>query len=98
VSTAKDRTSSTSKGKAPKCLSDKTCNKQGKTDYHYMTDCPHTKKEAAVEMLSKHLAARADRPKEAFKNVVFKAKNTSLAKMARVEGKLDGKTIIGVLT
>jgi hypothetical protein len=29
--------------------------------------------------------------------VLFKVKNTSLAKMARVEGKLDRKTIIGVL-
>jgi hypothetical protein len=29
--------------------------------------------------------------------VLFKAKNSSLAKMACVEGKLDGKTIIGVL-
>jgi hypothetical protein len=84
----------------------KTCNKHGKTDYHYMTDCPHTSKEAAVEMLAKHRAAQADKPKEAFKKfepakkvgrVLFKAKNTSLAKMARVEGKLDGKTIVGVL-
>jgi hypothetical protein len=71
-----------------------------------MTDCPHTSKEAAVEMLAKYRAARAERPREAFKKVepakkvgrvLFKAKNTSLAKMARVEGKLDGKTIIGVL-
>jgi hypothetical protein len=61
---------------------------------------------SCVEMLAKHRAARADRPKEAFKKVepakkfgrvLFKAKNTSLAKMARVEDKLDGKTIIGVL-
>jgi hypothetical protein len=66
----------------------------------------HTSKEAAVEMLAKHLADRADRPKEAFKKVepakkvgcvLFKAKNTSLAKMARVEGKLDGNIIIRVL-
>jgi hypothetical protein len=49
----------TSKSKAPKCLNDKTCNKNGKTDYHYMTDCPHTSKEAAVKMLAKHRAARA---------------------------------------
>jgi hypothetical protein len=71
-----------------------------------MTDCPHTSKEAAVEMLPKHRATRADKPREAFKKVepakkvgrvLFKAKNTSLAKMARVEGKLDGKTIICVL-
>jgi hypothetical protein len=105
-STAKDSTSSTSKSKDPKCLNDRTCNKHGKTDYHYMTDCPHTSKEAAVEMLDKHRAARADRPKEAFKKVepakkvgrvLFKAKKASLAKMARVEGKLDGKTIRGVL-
>jgi hypothetical protein len=64
ASTAKDSTSSTSKGKAPKCLNDKTCNKNGKTDYHYMTDCPHTSKEAAVEMLAKHRAARAERHNE----------------------------------
>jgi hypothetical protein len=105
-STAKDSTSSTSKGKAPKCLNDKTCNKHGKTDLHDMTDCPHTSKEAAAEMLANHSAARVDKPKEAFKkfepakkvwSVLFNAKNTSLAKMARVEGNLDGKTIIGVL-
>jgi hypothetical protein len=105
-STNKESASSTSKGKAPKCLNDRTCNKHGTTDYHYMTDCPHTSKEAAAEMLAKHRAARPDRPKEAFKKVgpakkvgrvLFKANNTSLAKMARVEGKLDGKTIIGVL-
>jgi hypothetical protein len=57
-------------------------------------------------MLAKHRAAREERPKEAFKKVepakkvgrvLFKAKNTSLAKMARVEGKLDGKTIICLL-
>jgi hypothetical protein len=103
---ANDSASSSSKSKASKYLNDKTCNKNGKTDYHYMTDCPHKSKEAAVEMLAKHRAARAERPKEAFKKVepakkvgrvLFKAKNTSLAKMARVEGKLDGKTIIGVL-
>jgi hypothetical protein len=71
-----------------------------------MTDCPHTSKEAAVEMLASHRAARADKPEEALKKVepakqvgrvLFKAKKTSLAKMARVEGKMDGKTIIGVL-
>jgi hypothetical protein len=71
-----------------------------------MTDCPHTSKEAAAEMLAKHRAARPDRPKEAFKKVgpakkvgrvLFKANNTSLSKMSRVEGKLDGMTIIGVL-
>jgi hypothetical protein len=48
-------------------------------------------------MLAKHRAARADKPKDAFKKVepaknvgrvLFKAKNTSLAKVARVEGKL----------
>jgi hypothetical protein len=32
--TAKDSTSSPSKSKAPKCLNDKTCNKNGKADYH----------------------------------------------------------------
>jgi predicted aspartyl protease len=57
-------------------------------------------------MQAKQHAARADKPKESFKQVepakkvgrvLFKAKNTSLAKMARVEGKLDGKNIIGVL-
>jgi hypothetical protein len=104
--TSKDGTSSTSKSKAPKCLNDKTCNKHGKADYHYMTDCPHTSKEAAVEMLAKHRAARVDKPKEAFKKVepakkvgrvLFKTKNISLANMARVEGKIDGKTIIDVL-
>jgi hypothetical protein len=71
-----------------------------------MTDCPHTSKEAAVEMLAKRRVARADRPKEAFKKfepakkvgrVLVKAKNTSLAKMARMEGVLDGKTIMGAL-
>jgi hypothetical protein len=57
-------------------------------------------------MLAKHCAARAERPKEAFKKVepakkvglvLLKVKNTSLAKMARVEEKLGGRTIIGVL-
>jgi hypothetical protein len=71
-----------------------------------MTDCPHTTKDAAVELLAKHRAEKADKPKDAFKKieptkkvgrVLFKAKNTSLATMARVQGKLDGKTIIGVL-
>jgi hypothetical protein len=77
-----------------------------KTDYHYITDCHHTTKDAAVELLSKHLAAKADKPKDAFKKisptkkvgrVLVKAKTTSLATMAGVEGKLGGKTIIGVL-
>jgi hypothetical protein len=104
--TAKDSASNSSKSMAPKCLNDETCNKNGKTDYHYMTDCPHTSKEAAAEMLAKHRTARADKPKEAFKKVepakkvgcvLFKAKDTSLAKMARVEGKLDGKAIIVLL-
>jgi hypothetical protein len=72
-----------------------------------MTDCPfYTTKDAAVELLAKHRAAKADKPKDAFKKIeatkkvgrfLFKAKNTSLATMARVEGKIDGKTIIGVL-
>jgi hypothetical protein len=71
-----------------------------------MVDCPHTGKDAAADRLAKHRAAKADRPKDAFKKidpakkvgrVLFKATNTSLAKMAPVEGKLDGKTIIGVL-
>jgi hypothetical protein len=39
-STAKDSTSSPSKSKAPKWLNDKTCNKNGKADYHYMDNCP----------------------------------------------------------
>jgi hypothetical protein len=59
-----------------------------------------------VELLAKHRAAKADKPKDAFKKieatkkvgrVLFKAENTSLATMVRVEGKIDGKTIIGVL-
>jgi hypothetical protein len=71
-----------------------------------MTDCPYTTKDAAVELLAKHRAAKADKPNDAFKKseatkkvgrVLFKAKNTSLATMARVEEKIDGKTIIGVL-
>jgi hypothetical protein len=71
-----------------------------------MTDCPYSTKDAAVELLAKHRAAKADKPKEAFKKieatkkvgrVLFKAKHTSLATMAVVEGKTDGKTIIGVL-
>jgi hypothetical protein len=45
ASTAKDRTSNTSKGKALKCHNDTACNKHGKTDYHYMTDCPRNSKE-----------------------------------------------------
>jgi hypothetical protein len=59
-----------------------------------MADCPNTTKEVAAEMLPKHRAARADRPKEAFKKVgrvLSKAKNTSLTKMARVEGKLKAR-------
>jgi hypothetical protein len=71
-----------------------------------MTDCPYTTKDAAVKLLANHRAAKADKPKDAFKKieatkkvggVLFKAKNTSLATMACVEGKIDGKTIIGVL-
>jgi hypothetical protein len=59
-----------------------------------------------VELLSKHRAAKADKPRDTFKKieatkkvgrVLFKAKNTSLATMARVEGNINGKTIIGVL-
>jgi hypothetical protein len=105
-STPKDSTSSISKSKSPKCLKDKTCNKNGKADYHYMVDCPHTGKDAAADLLAKHRAVKADKPKDVFKKiepakklgrVLFKAKNTSLAKMARVEGNLDSKTIIGVL-
>jgi hypothetical protein len=105
-STAKESTSSPSKSKAPKCLNDRTCNKNGKSDYHYMVDCPHTGKDAAAYLLAKHRAAKADKPKDAFKKiepakkvdlVLFKARDTSLAKMAREEGKLDGKTIIGVM-
>jgi hypothetical protein len=103
---ARDSTSGTSKSKAPKCLNDKTCNKNGKAGYHYMVDCPHTGKDAAADLLAKHRAAKADKPKDEFKKiepaekvgrVLFKAKNTSFAKMARVEGKLDGKTVVGVL-
>jgi hypothetical protein len=105
-STAKDSTSRTSKSKTRKCINDKTCNKHGKTDYHYMKDYPHTSKEAAAEMLAKNCVAREDKPKEAFQKVepakkvgrvLFKAKSTSIAKMARVEGKLYGEMIIGVL-
>jgi hypothetical protein len=66
-STAKDSTSSPSKSKIPKCRNDTTCNKHGKTDYHYMTDCPHTTKDAAVELLAKHRAAKADKPMNALK-------------------------------
>jgi hypothetical protein len=71
-----------------------------------MADCPNTTNEPAAAMIAKHRAAMADKPKEALKKVepakkvgrvLFKAKNTSLATMARVEGKLDGNTIIGVL-
>jgi hypothetical protein len=71
-----------------------------------MVDLPHTGKDAAADLLAKHRVAKADRPKDAFKKiepvkkvgrVLFKTKNTSLAKMTRVEGMLDGKTIIGVL-
>jgi predicted aspartyl protease len=59
-----------------------------------------------VELLAEHRAAKADMSKDAFKTiestkkvgrVLFKAINTSLATMARVERKLDGKTIIDVL-
>jgi hypothetical protein len=105
-STAKDSTSSPSKSKVTKCLNDNTCNKHGKADYHYITDCPYTTKDAAVELLAKHRAVKADMPKDSFKKieatkrigrVLFKAKNTSLATMTRVEGNIDGKTIIGVL-
>jgi hypothetical protein len=46
-STGKDSTPSPSKSKIPKCLDDKTCNKQGTSDYHYMTDCPYITKDAA---------------------------------------------------
>jgi hypothetical protein len=58
-----------------------------------MTDCPYTTKDAAVELLAKHRASKADKPNDAFKKseatkkvgrVLFKAKNTSLATMARV--------------
>jgi hypothetical protein len=71
-----------------------------------MTDCPYTTKDAAVELLAQHRAAKADKRKDAFKKieatknfgrVLFKAKNTSLATMARVEGNIDGNTVIGVL-
>jgi hypothetical protein len=105
-STANDSTSSPSKSKISKYLNDNTCNKHEKKDYHYMTDCPYTTKDAAVELLSKHRAAKADKPKDTFKKieatkkvgrVLFKAKNISPATMARVEGNIDGKTIIGVL-
>jgi hypothetical protein len=68
-STAKDSTSSPSKSQIPKCLNDKTCNKQGKTDYHYMTDCPYTTKDAAVELLAKLRAAKAEKPKDSFKKI-----------------------------
>jgi hypothetical protein len=67
-----------------------------------MTDCPHTTKGSAVEMLAKYRAARADRPNEAFKKVepakkggriLFKAKNTSFANMTRVERNGYGSTL-----
>jgi hypothetical protein len=61
-STAKDSTSSPSKSIFLMCLNDKTCNKHGKTEYHYMTYCPYTTKDAAVELLAKHRAAKADKP------------------------------------
>jgi hypothetical protein len=62
-----------------------------------MVDCPHTGKHATDDVLAKHRAAKSAKPKDAFKKidpakklgrVLFKAKNTSLAKMVRVEGKL----------
>jgi hypothetical protein len=53
----------------PKCPNDKTCYKHGKTDFHYMTDCPCTTKDAAVELLAKHRAANADKPKDAFTKI-----------------------------
>jgi hypothetical protein len=62
-----------------------------------MTDCPHTIKDAAAELLAMHRIATANKPKGAFKKleitkkvgcVQFKS-NTSLAK-------IDGKTIIEV--
>jgi hypothetical protein len=68
-STAINSASSPIKSKIPKCLNDKTCNKHGKTDYHYMTDCRNTTKDAAVELLAKHRAAKADKPKDAFKKI-----------------------------
>jgi hypothetical protein len=57
-------------------------------------------------LLAKHRAEKADKPKDVFKKIestknvgrmLFKTKNTSLATMALVEGKIDGKTIICVL-
>jgi hypothetical protein len=60
-----------------------------------------------VELLVKHRAAKAGKPKNAFKKieatkkvgrVLFKAKNTSLATMACVEGKIDGKRLLACLT
>jgi hypothetical protein len=71
-----------------------------------MTVCPYTTKDAAVQLLAKHRAAKADKPKDSSKKIeptkkvgriLFMAKNTSLATMACVKGKLDGKTIIGML-
>jgi hypothetical protein len=59
-----------------------------------MTDCAYTTKDSAVELLAKHRAAKADKPKDAFKKieatkkvgrVLFKAENTLLATMARVK-------------
>jgi Zn-dependent oligopeptidase len=64
-----------------------------------MTDCLYTTKDAAVELLANHRATKAEKPKDAFQKieatkkvgrVLFNAKNTSLATMARVEGKIDG--------
>jgi hypothetical protein len=60
-----------------------------------------------VELLAKHRAEKADSPKNTFKKieatkkvgrVIFKAKNTSLATMARVEGNIDGNPLLACLT
>jgi hypothetical protein len=58
-STEKYITYSPSTSKIPKCLNDKTCNKHWKTDYHYMTTCPYTTKDSAVELVAKRRAAKA---------------------------------------
>jgi hypothetical protein len=72
-----------------------------------MTDCPFPTKDAAVRLLANHRTAKADTTKDAFKTieptkkvdcVLFKAKNTSLATMARMEGKLDGKLSLAFFT
>jgi hypothetical protein len=94
-STAKGSAFSPSKSKIPKCLNDKTCNKHGKTDYHYMRDCPYTTEDAAVELLAKHSEAEADNPKDAFKKLKqprrFAASFSRLKNLAGHDGSRERK-------